>query len=293
MSDLIRIPSYLYKTIPVQFLHDERISAKARGVMSTIYSLPDNWDFSVQGLVAILPDGKSLVRNSILELEKYGYIERERVRDESGRLGATIYNLIPEPDNGFAHNQPKFENRMLARSVQKQENLPHTENRMLVKSVQNVKKQIQKQGILPKSEKPTLENRTQCKYINNNSSIERKTDRQTRTHEMIQHSINYNNLSRNINFADQDILEAIVDVMFDAYNHGNDQIKLGGFTYSHQEVCDRLDKLTEEEIRTVIGYMSNYGKPIYSPHKFILAMLLRADTHPPVYWSSKANADMT
>lgn len=62
------------------------LSLKARGLLSTMLSLPDNWNFSTTGLTSILPsDGESIIRSAIKELETNGYLTRERIRDDKGK----------------------------------------------------------------------------------------------------------------------------------------------------------------------------------------------------------------
>ena len=62
------------------------LSLKARGLLSTMLSLPDNWHFTERGLSSILPkDGRDSVRSTIKELEEEGFLSRERICDEQGK----------------------------------------------------------------------------------------------------------------------------------------------------------------------------------------------------------------
>lgn len=65
-------------------LQDKNLSLKARGLLSTMLSLPENWDYSINGLVAILKESKKAVQSAIKELEECGYISRTRYQDERG-----------------------------------------------------------------------------------------------------------------------------------------------------------------------------------------------------------------
>jgi len=62
-------------------------------------NLPDNWDYTLKGLSTICSDGLTSVRNTLVELEKHGYVKRERMRDEHGRLAHTEYSIfeVPQP----------------------------------------------------------------------------------------------------------------------------------------------------------------------------------------------------
>lgn len=83
------------------------LSLKARGMLCTMLSLPDDWEFSENGLQAILKDGQTSVRSAIKELETAGFLSRTRERDESGRMGRCIWTVS---------DYPRFENPSLDRS---------------------------------------------------------------------------------------------------------------------------------------------------------------------------------
>lgn len=73
------------------------LSLKARGMLCTMLSLPDDWEFSENGLQAILKDGQTSVRSAIKELETAGFLSRTRERDESGRMGRCIWTVSDYP----------------------------------------------------------------------------------------------------------------------------------------------------------------------------------------------------
>ena len=83
------------------------LSLKARGMLCTMLSLPDDWEFSENGLQAILKDGQTSVRSAIKELESAGFLSRTRERDESGRMGRCVWIVC---------DYPRFENPNLANS---------------------------------------------------------------------------------------------------------------------------------------------------------------------------------
>lgn len=83
------------------------LSLKARGMLCTMLSLPDDWEFSENGLQAILADGQTSIRSAIKELEKAGFLSRTRERDESGRMGRCVW---------IVSDYPRFENPNLVNS---------------------------------------------------------------------------------------------------------------------------------------------------------------------------------
>ena len=73
------------------------LSLKAMGLLSLMLSLPDTWNYTLNGLATICNDGISSVRAGIQELEQHGYIVRKRMRDEHGRLTETEYSIYEQP----------------------------------------------------------------------------------------------------------------------------------------------------------------------------------------------------
>lgn len=85
---------------------EKELSLKAKGLLSLMLSLPENWDYSVAGLVTLSKDGKDSVTASLNELESFGYLVRKRLTDEKGRFAGYEYNIFenPQTDNPFTEN---------------------------------------------------------------------------------------------------------------------------------------------------------------------------------------------
>ena len=78
-----------YTMMSNQHLKDKRLTLKAKGLMSVMLSLPENWDYTLRGLSAISREGVDAVSEAVKELERSGYVIRNRKRDERGRLSGT------------------------------------------------------------------------------------------------------------------------------------------------------------------------------------------------------------
>ena len=76
---------------------DKTLSAKAKGILVEMLSLPENWDYTLKGLTYLFSDGIDSIRQGIRELEEHGYIVRERKRDAKGRLGGMEYVIYETP----------------------------------------------------------------------------------------------------------------------------------------------------------------------------------------------------
>ncbi len=111
-------------------LRDKALSFKAKGVMSFMLSLPEDWNYSVEGLALFASDGRDAVNTAVRELAAAGYVERRQAHDERGRMAGYEYvvheaPIAPPPGGPCAGNpsagEPSTENPSTGK--------PSTENR--------------------------------------------------------------------------------------------------------------------------------------------------------------------
>lgn len=86
-----------YTTIDNNIFKNKELSYRATGLLTTMLSLPDNWDFTEMGLVALKKESRETIRKTLKELEECGYLIRTRNRDEKGRLTDTTYDIYETP----------------------------------------------------------------------------------------------------------------------------------------------------------------------------------------------------
>lgn len=79
------------------FIRDEKLGINARGLLLTMLSMKDGWNFSIKGLTSILPDGEKKVSSALHSLEEQGYLKRNRLTDKSGRVIEWEYMFSDEP----------------------------------------------------------------------------------------------------------------------------------------------------------------------------------------------------
>ena len=80
-----------YTVMSNHHLRNRALSLKAKGLLSQMLSLPEDWDYTLQGLARINRESIDAIRQAIRELEQAGYIQRSRERDEKGRLRGADY----------------------------------------------------------------------------------------------------------------------------------------------------------------------------------------------------------
>ncbi len=158
-----------YTTMSNYHFREKDMSLKAKGLLSLILSLPEDWDYTLDGLATLCRDGKDSVRTALNELEEFGYMETARVRDEKGRLRGTEYVVREKPTS----NPPEKEN-LNPGEADTDDGMPEepvAEKPTLEKPV--LEKPMLENPTLekPTLEKPTLENPTQLNTNISNTDL--------------------------------------------------------------------------------------------------------------------------
>ena len=109
-----------YTTICNSIYKDKRISLKAKGLISMILTFNEKWNLSINGLYAILKEGKSSIRTTMNELIQNGYIKRERIKDEKGIFVGVNYIVFESPqlkkpcvENLNLDNETQLNNKLI------------------------------------------------------------------------------------------------------------------------------------------------------------------------------------
>lgn len=85
---------------------EKKMSLKAKGLLSLMLSLPDDWDYSIAGLATLSKDGKDSIMSALAELEKFNYLERKRLTNDKGQFAGVEYNIfeLPQAEKPVAAN---------------------------------------------------------------------------------------------------------------------------------------------------------------------------------------------
>ena len=92
-----------YTVMSNHHLRNKELTLKAKGLLSQMLSLPEDWDYTLAGLSHINRESIDAIRTAVWELEKAGYILRRQGRDEKGKMTAIEYTIYEQP-------QPVLEN---------------------------------------------------------------------------------------------------------------------------------------------------------------------------------------
>lgn len=145
-----------YTVMSNYHLRDKNMSLKAIGLLSKMLSLPDNWDYSISGLVSICKENETAIKNTLKELEKFGYLRVTKLKPDKSQNRARfeyIYDIFEypiEPEKGQKQDEQDDKKQGV-------ENLP----------LENL--QLEKQGQLNTKELNTKELNTNNNIYNEHS----------------------------------------------------------------------------------------------------------------------------
>ena len=124
MTKITKVKHCDFTIIDNNFLRDERLSFKAKGLFMYMWSQSNDWNFYVNELSSHAKDGRNAVMTGLEELENYGYLKRKRVRNAQGQLKETEYVLSETP----TLEKPKSENPTLEKPTLENQTLTSTNN---------------------------------------------------------------------------------------------------------------------------------------------------------------------
>ena len=136
-----------YTVMSNHHLRNKELTLKAKGLLSQMLSLPEDWDYTLAGLSYINRESIDAIRTAIWELEKAGYITRRQGRDDKGKMTAIEYTIYEQPQPPPELDCPILENPTAAKPVLENPTTdkPTTENPM------QLNKEIQRTD-LPKTD---------------------------------------------------------------------------------------------------------------------------------------------
>lgn len=153
-------------------VRDDDLSLKALGLLVKLLSLPDNWEFSENGLIAIFKkDGQASIRSGLKELEEFGYLTRTKMRDSKGRVNGVEWIITENPrlDKPNLENPrveyPSLENPSLENPSMENPNLEN-QPQYNTNTIKNDNKEIHNNKILsePLASAPKKPKETRHKY---------------------------------------------------------------------------------------------------------------------------------
>lgn len=298
-----------YTVMSNHHLRNTELSLKAKGLLSLMLSLPENWDYTTKGLSLICKDGIDSINGGIRELEANGYVIRRRLRNEKGQLTTTEYTIFEQPQTlDIGDNLPEGENPILDNPMQEKpvQGKPIVENPILDK---------------PKQGEPILGNPHQLStnILNTNSlntdllntevsnpypSNPYQTSREPQKpirydeigcdsleeiRELVLENLEYEHIKNQHN---RERLDEIVDLMVETLCSTKSTINIAGDDYPAQLVKEKLLRINCMHIEYVFECLDKTTTYIRNIRRYLLATLFNAPSTIDNYYSALVNHDL-
>ena len=289
-----------YTVMSNHHLRNKELTLKAKGLLSQMLSLPEDWDYTLAGLSQINREKIDAIREAIKELERAGYIVRSRERDEKGRLRGADYVIYEQPHTEPTPDLPTLENPTLDNPTQEKPMLekPTLENPM------QLNKDIQKTD-LPKKEKSNtdLSNNHSIPILSPNPSPlreetaepERKgteaADAYSVYEEIIKDNIEYEHFIKHTGI-DRERLDEIVSLILETVCTKRKTIRIAGDDYPAELVKAKFMKLNSSHIEFVFDCMKENTTKIRNIKQYLKAVLFNAPNTIDSYYTALVNHDM-
>ena len=290
-----------YTVMSNHHLRNKELSLKAKGLLSQMLSLPEDWDYTLKGLSLINREKIDAIREAIKELERAGYIVRSRERDEKGRLRGADYVIFEQPQPPTP-DLPTLENPTLDNPMQEK---PTLEKPTLENPTQ-LNKDIQRTD-LPKKEKSItdlssthsipIHSLNPLPYGEDEAAQPQERKRTERNdayrvyEEVIKDNIAYDILLQDRSL-DRDRLNEIVDLMLETVCTARKKIRIAGDDYPAELVKSKFMKLNSEHIRFVLDCMQENTTKIRNIKQYLKAVLFNAPSTIDSYYTSLVAHDM-
>ena len=265
-------------------LRSKELTLKAKGLLSQMLSLPENWDYTLAGLSHINKESIDAIRTAVLELEKAGYIERAQGRDEKGKMTAITYTIYEQPQSPVLENPTS--------------NKPTSENPMqLNKDIQKTdlsKKEAINKDILNTDSIPILSPDpsplSEWDPLPEKNGTEQK-DAYKIYEEIIKDNIEYEHLISTKRL-DRDRIDAILDLILETVCSKRKKILIAGDEYPAEHVKAKFMKLDSSHIEFVLDCMQENTTKVRNIKQYLKAVLFNAPYTIGNYYTALVNHDM-
>ena len=269
-----------YTVMSNHHLRNTNLSLKAKGLLSLMLSLPENWDYTTKGLARICKDGVDSICAGVRELEEQGYVIRERVRNPNGQLGAIEYTILEQP-RPLEREKPERENPI---QVKPMLDAPIQENPTQLNTKEQNKELSITQGSSPIPSSPPAPR--EKSRIGRDRMRERESYR-----EIILENIDYDILTQDEKL-DRDRLDELVELMVDTVCSNREMIRIAGDDYPAEVVKSRFLKIDSSHIEYVLERMRENTTYVRNIKKYLLAALYNAPVTMDSYYTSLVSHDL-
>ena len=290
-----------YTVMSNHHLRNKDLSLKAKGLLSQMLSLPENWDYTLKGLSLINRESIDAIRTAVWELEKAGYITRQQNRDGKGKMADMIYTIYEQPQPRPEQPDkaaPGLENPVLENptSDNPTPGKPTLGNpTQLNKDISSKEKSITDVSItdpIPILSRPSpLED--EAAQPPERKGTEAKSQSAIEIYrQIIMDNIEYEHLCQHVKSIDRETLDEIVDLLVETVCSARKTIRIAGDDYPAELVKSKFMKLDSSHIEFVFDCLSKNTSEIRNIKKYLLAMLFNAPSTINGYYTALVAHDM-
>lgn len=273
-------------------LRNTELSLKAKGLLSLMLSLPEDWDYTTKGLAHICKDGVDSITTALKELERHGYLTRQRLRYGNGQLGDIEYTIHEKPVN-----------------AEKQEDSPKRENPGQVNPGQAKPEQAEPGQAEPGQENPAQLNTNPLKTKKSKTDISRtypsiypaepeaagRPDRMDRIDlidaysKIIKENIEYDCI---VSRYGKDRLDETVELMLEVVLSKRPYIHIAGDDFPREVVRSRFLKINSGHLEYVFDCIDKNTTKVGNIKAYLLAALYNAPATMDSYYRAEVNHDL-
>ncbi len=292
-----------YTVMSNYHLRDKGLSLKAKGLLSLMLSLPEDWDYTLTGLARISLEGKDAIRAAVVELEKAGYIQRSQTTGRDGKFSNNEYIIRERPTaENPSPEGPSSEETSVA---QPSSDKPLSENPTTEKPSPEKPTQINIDSRNKEKQNTELSSTDSFPFPSTPSPEQTEGTRRERKRErrsmsegemesyraLIRANIEYDTLVRE-QPCDERRLDELVELMVEAVCSKKKTIRVSGNDFPQMVVKSRLLKLNREHIVFVLDSLRENTTKVRNIKQYLLAVLYNAPLTIENYYAARVNHDL-
>ena len=253
-------------------LRNVKLSLKAKGLLSLMLSLPEDWDYTTKGLACICRDGVDSIGSTLKELEQHGYLTRKRIGVENARLADSEYTIHEKPARQeTGEDPPKRENPEQAKP--KQGELGQGKPTQLNTDPLNTDRLNTHQSIYPAGCRDGMD----------------QMELADAYREIIRENVEYSILTER--YGEQRMDEA-VELMLEVVLSKRPYIRIAGDDFPREVVRGRFLKINSSHLEYVFGCIDKNTTKVGNIKAYLLAALYNAPATMDSYYRAEVNHDL-
>ena len=274
-------------------LRDRNLTLKAKGLLSLILSLPEDWNYTTRGLAAICKEGVDSIGAALRELESAGYLTRHRLRDRSGRISDTEYVVYEIPHKETESDSP---DKVSQGAGGPDTASPCTENPYMVSPDTENPAQLNTQvsntyesNTQKSNPNPIMIQRQRAQQADTGMSDMDQMDAREyrRTLAEVKEQIEYDALDTPY---DHERLDEIVEIITETLCSRRPYIKVAGENYPAEVVKSRFKKLSYHHIEYVFLSLDKKHTEVRNIRQYLMTTLYHAPTTMSNYFDAEVRS---